>query len=54
MDKLIYTTGCVDKLKDVIVDNVAAIGGVGIGIAFIQVMETPGTRSSTYVLLSGL
>lgn len=34
--KIIYTNGCLDKLKDVITGNVAAIGGIGVTIAVIQ------------------
>lgn len=34
--KIIYTNGCLDKLKEVIEGNVAALGGIGVGIAFIQ------------------
>ena len=35
--KIIYVNGCLDKLKEVIEGNVAALGGIGVGIAFIQV-----------------
>ena len=34
--KIIYTNGCLAKLSEVIEGNVAALGGVGVGIAFIQ------------------
>jgi len=34
--KIIYTAGCLDKLKAVIEGNVAALGGIGVGIAIIQ------------------
>lgn len=34
--KIIYTNGCLDKLKEVIEGNVAALGGIGVGIAVIQ------------------
>ena len=37
MPKIIYTNGCLAKLSQVIEGNVAALGGVGVGIAFIQV-----------------
>ena len=37
MPKIIYTNGCLDKLKEVIEGNVAALGGIGVGIAVIQV-----------------
>lgn len=36
VSKVIYTTGCLDKFEALITSNVAAIGGVGISIAFIQ------------------
>lgn len=35
--KIIYTGGCLDKFEELIVANVAVVGGVGIGIAFVQV-----------------
>ena len=35
--KIIYEKGCLDVLEEKIVSNVATVGGVGIGIAFIQV-----------------
>ena len=34
--KIIYISGCHDKLKTVIEGNVAMLGGAGVGIAFIQ------------------
>merc|ERR1712083_4202 len=34
--KIIYVTGCIDKLNSVIVGNVAMLGGAGVGIALIQ------------------
>jgi len=34
--KIIYTSGCLSKFKGVIESNVAALGGVGVGIAVIQ------------------
>lgn len=34
--KIISTDGCLDKVKDIVKGNVAALGGVGIGIAVIQ------------------
>lgn len=34
--KIIYTKGCLDTFQELITSNVAAIGGVGVGIAFIQ------------------
>jgi CD63 antigen len=34
--KIIYTAGCLGKLKHVIEHNVAALGGIGVGIAIIQ------------------
>ena len=33
----IYTNGCLDKFEKLIGNNVAAVGGVGVGIALIQV-----------------
>jgi hypothetical protein len=35
--KIIYANGCLDKFEDLIGSNVAAVGGVGCGIAFLQV-----------------
>jgi CD63 antigen len=34
--KIIYPGGCLDKFEEVIGGNVAAVGGVGVGIAFLQ------------------
>ena len=39
---MIYTNGCLGKLKEVIEGNVAAIGGIGVGIAVIQVIQNIG------------
>lgn len=36
--KTIYTNGCFKKLEGVIMDNVAAVAGVGVGIAVFQVL----------------
>lgn len=33
---IIYPNGCLEKLQDIIVTNIATIGGVGIGIAMLQ------------------
>jgi CD63 antigen len=33
----IYTDGCLDKLKTWVMSNIAIVGGVGCGVAFIQV-----------------
>ena len=35
--KIIHPNGCLSELKEVIEGNVAALGGVGVGIAVIQV-----------------
>merc|ERR1712156_1087891 len=37
--KIIYTTGCLGKLERIIEHNVAALGGIGVGIAIIQFAE---------------
>lgn len=34
--KIIYTTGCLEKFQTLIAKNIAGVGGVGVGIAFIQ------------------
>ena len=34
--KIIYTTGCLDTFEELIGNNVAAVGGVGCGVAFLQ------------------
>ena len=35
--KIIHPNGCLSELKEVIEGNVAALGGIGVGIAVIQV-----------------
>ena len=37
--KIIHPNGCLSELKEVIEGNVAALGGVGVGIAVIQVIK---------------
>ncbi|XP_014679689.1 PREDICTED: CD63 antigen-like [Priapulus caudatus] len=34
----IYTIGCADGMQNWFVDNIVLIGGIGIGIAFIQIL----------------
>lgn len=34
----IHTTGCLQKLESLVAENVAAVGGVGVGIALIQIV----------------
>ena len=36
--KIINVNGCLDKLQEIIEGNVAALGGVGVAIALIQVI----------------
>jgi len=36
--KKIYTTGCVDKVKDDVKSDIAIVGGVAIGIAVVQLI----------------
>ena len=38
--KIIHPNGCLSELKEVIEGNVAALGGIGVGIAIIQVSIT--------------
>ena len=33
----IFTTGCLQKLEQEVVENIVAVGGAGVGIAFLQV-----------------
>lgn len=34
--KIIYVGGCLDTFEELIGNNVAAVGGVGCGVAFLQ------------------
>lgn len=36
--KRIYTEGCLTKFETFVKDNVFIIGGVGIGLAFVQIV----------------
>lgn len=35
---VIYTTGCLFKLEDEVKENIVAVGGAGVGIAFLQIL----------------
>lgn len=38
LNNTVYTSGCTDKMEDWLKGKVAIIGGVGIGLAFVQVV----------------